>query len=418
VFPTPRRRLRPPELGRVDGWPHPRPVWDALERFAQELNSCERSTPQIRLALDAIRQSLDADAVFWCSDAPGDGVERVGELELTPEWCRQFLRRMLAETPGVDGQLLRSSLSPTPGKLSPRSAALVRLSKSRSSWIAALRFRDEPLFGLVDMKVLSLARRMLLNQRRHSEVRGRLKETVSCLVRCLTEVIDARQQHTQGHSERVAQIAARLAQEMRLPVEAVSDVYFAGLLHDVGIVHLRDGVLLKPDALSDDELAHVRETPALGDRILARIKPLDHLRPAVRHCRERYDGNGYPDRLAGDDIPLMARILAVAEACDAMLSPRPHRPALTPARIEALLAAGAGTQWDPAVVETFLLCRSDLYPICGSGGSVAAAVERAFDATNLDSSHTVLHQGQPTVTAACWETLASPSDPRGAASEP
>jgi len=291
---------------------------------------------------------------------------------------------------------------------SPRSAALVRLSKSRSTWIVALRFRPDNLFGPADMKVMSLARRLLLNERRHAEVRGKLKETVSCLVHCLTEVIDTKIPFTRGHSERVAQTAARIAQQMRLPVELISDVYFAGLLHDIGTLSLPEGMLLKPGRLTVDELAHVQEAPVLGDRILARIKQLERLRPAVRHHHEHYDGHGYPDHLAGEDIPLMARILSVAESCDAMLSPRPYRPALNTHTLEAILTEGAGKQWDPAVVEHFMACRTEFYPPCerGCSSTVDAAVERAVDVWNVDSAGSAFQRGQDTVTAACQETIA------------
>jgi HD-GYP domain-containing protein (c-di-GMP phosphodiesterase class II) len=384
-----------------------------MERLIQELNSCDRSAQQIRLALDAVRETVRADVVYFCSDAPGEGVELVGETALEPEWCRQLVRRLLAETPGVEGQLLRSSLPAGPNRVppAPRSAALVRLSKSRSSWIVALSFRPERRFGLDDIKVMSLARRMVLNQRRHVEVCGKLKETVSCLVHCLTAVIDTKVPHAHGHSERVAQVAARMAQQLRLPPAAVSDIYFAGLLHDLGTVHLPPAVLLKPGPLTAEEFAVVREGPEQGDRLLARIKPLDYLRPAVRNHRERYDGQGYPDRLAGDDIPLAARVLAVAEACDAMLSARPYRPALAPRQVEEALAAGAGRQWDPDVVAQFLACRADLFPLCeqGGGASVAPAVERAVEVWNANASRSGLHR-RPTVAAACQDTFRTRQD--------
>jgi HD-GYP domain-containing protein (c-di-GMP phosphodiesterase class II) len=132
---------------------------------------------------------------------------------------------MLAETPGVDSQLLRSIL-PVPrgvgvdltagGKPipAPRSAALVRLSRSQSSWIVALTFHPQRRFGLADMKVMSLARRMVVNRRHHAETCGQFHELVSSLVHCLTTVIEAKAPHLQGHSERVARVAARLAERL------------------------------------------------------------------------------------------------------------------------------------------------------------------------------------------------------------
>jgi HD-GYP domain-containing protein (c-di-GMP phosphodiesterase class II) len=402
--------LVPPNTSPLESVAHQLAPWDTLEQFLRELASSERSVQQIRLALDAVHKTVAADAVYCCSEAPEDGVEMVGNQELPPDWCRQFVRRLLAETPGVDGQLLRSSLPPGPHRAlpSPRSAAMVRLSKSRSSWIVALSFRPEHHFTVTDIKVMSLARRMVLNQRKHAEVCGKMKETVSSLANCLTAVIDSRVAYLTGHSERVAQLAARLAQQLRLPIELISDSYFSGLLHDIGTVNLPEDLLLKPSRLTERELAQIKECPLVGDRILARVKHLGRLRPAIRHHHERYDGSGYPDRLAGEEIPLVARVLSVAESCDAMLSARPYRPALPPRKVEAILADGAGRQWDPFVVEQFLNCRTDIYALCekGAGLSVGPAVERAVEVWNADSFPGAgLPQAEATVTAECRETV-------------
>jgi HD-GYP domain-containing protein (c-di-GMP phosphodiesterase class II) len=158
-------------------------------------------------------------------------------------------------------------------------------------------------------------------------------------------------------------MAARLGQQMGLPEPVLSDLFLAGLLHDIGTIGLRETVLQKPGRLTIEEMAHIQEHPVIGDQLLADLRPLQHLRPGVRHHHERHDGKGYPDGLAGEQIPLLARILAVAEACDAMLSNRPYRPALTPANVETALVEGAGTQWDPEVVAYFLACRHDVFAL-------------------------------------------------------
>jgi HD-GYP domain-containing protein (c-di-GMP phosphodiesterase class II) len=149
-------------------------------------------------------------------------------------------------------------------------------------------------------------------------------------------------------------------------------------MHDIGRISIRDEVLRKPEPLTPEELAHVHEHPEIGDRILATIPTLAHLRPGVRHHHEHYDGSGYPDGLAGAEIPLVARVLAVADACEAMLSPRPYREALLPDRVAARLLEGAGHQWDPAVVEAFRACSSDVCAIRqrGLGDSVVRALSR------------------------------------------
>src|SRR5262249_17611151 len=122
-----------------------------------------------------------------------------------------------------------------------------------------------------------------------------------------------------------------LVRELALPSAALSDLYLAGLLHDVGKIGVPDTLLQKPDRLSEEEMAQVREHVKIGDQLVSNLRQLHHLRPGVRNHHERWDGGGYPDKLAGEDIPLMARIMALAEGCDAMMAARPYRAPLPPA---------------------------------------------------------------------------------------
>src|SRR5262245_31654964 len=202
------------------------------------------------------------------------------------------------------------------------------------------------------------------------------------LVRCLTAALDARDRYTWGHSERVARIAVRLAQAMDQTQAFQSELYLGGPLHDIGKIGVPDDLLRKPGVLDPDEMALVREHVLIGDAIVSHVRQLAHLRAMVRNHHEQYDGNGYPDRLAGEAIPLPARILAVADSFDAMLSDRPYRRAIPPEQIEDIFWEGAGRQWDPAVVKAFFASKQDVYAICerGLGDSVVQAVEKALRA--------------------------------------
>ncbi|WP_158633734.1 HD-GYP domain-containing protein [Tautonia sociabilis] len=233
-----------------------------------------------------------------------------------------------------------------------------------------------------------MARRLLLNHRNNLHVYKQLRETLLGLVRCLTAAIDAKDPHTCGHSERVARIAQRLGNQMGLPEPSLSDLYLAGLLHDIGKIGVRDTVLLKPGPLTEEEFRHVQRHAIIGDQIISSVPQLERLRPGIRGHHERYDGRGYPDGLAGLDIPLMARILAVADSCDAMMSDRPYRPGMPPDRIDRIMAEGAGKQWDPSIIDHFRACARELYPICqrGLGESVAAAIDLALDSDPFTSS--------------------------------
>jgi HD-GYP domain-containing protein (c-di-GMP phosphodiesterase class II) len=349
-----------------------------LERFGQSLQQCTKSTQQIQLILDSVRASLGADSVFWEPGTTSDPVEATGRIVLKPDWYRDLTARVLAEEPASAAYVLRTRAIPGQAvAIAPSSVALVRISRTHHSWLGAISFNLRRVFDDSDVKVMLLARRMLLNHRRQTQSYEQLRESLFGLVRCLTAAIDAKDPCTCGHSERVARIAVRLGRQMKLETSMLNDLYLAGLLHDVGKIGIRDSVLLKAGPLTDQERQHMQEHSVIGDRLVTAVGPLAHLRPGVRNHHERFDGNGYPDGLAGEDIPLMARVLAVADACDAMMANRPYRPALVPQRIDAVMAAGAGTQWDGNVVAHFLDCRDELYSICqrGLGSSVILAVD-------------------------------------------
>jgi HD-GYP domain-containing protein (c-di-GMP phosphodiesterase class II) len=377
--------LRPARGGEVAA---AESAWDVLERFGLALQQCEQSAHQIRLTLDAAREALAADAVFWHPGGTGDAPAMAGPAELAPAWREAFLDYVLRDLPEGHPGAARSFLDPAAKPMNPWpcSAALARVSKSRGSWLVALSFHPRRLFGPADVKVLQLMRRIVLNHRQQQQVHTRLKDSMFGLVRCLTAAIDAKDPYTWGHSERVARMAVRLAQEIGAPSAALSDLYLAGLLHDIGKIGIRDSVLLKPGRLTPEEFAHIQEHPLIGDRLVSNVKALAHLRPGVRSHHERWDGRGYPDGLAGDAIPLQARILAVADSCDAMMATRPYRPALPPERIDAVMSEGAGSQWDPHLIDQFMACRHELYLIYqrGLGDSVVAAVERVVDSGTED----------------------------------
>ncbi len=172
----------------------------------------------------------------------------------------------------------------------------------------------------------------------------------------LAAVVDARDPHTLGHSERVSNYATKIAERMGLSSDEVRVVREAALLHDIGKIGIRDSVLLKPATLTEEEMEEVKRHPSLSATILEPLKSLDHLIPAIYHHHERYDGDGYVENLAGKDIPLEARILAIADAFDAMLSHRPYKRALSLREAVQELERNAGTQFDPELVRVFLEC--------------------------------------------------------------
>jgi putative nucleotidyltransferase with HDIG domain len=173
------------------------------------------------------------------------------------------------------------------------------------------------------------------------------------MVRSLARAVDARDSYTQLHSKRVAYLARRLAERMGMDQKTIRIVEVAGILHDVGKIGISDAILNKPDKLNHEEITIIRTHSELSAQIISSTS-LKEIIPYVRAHHERWDGQGYPDGLKGEEIPLIARLLAVADSFDAMTSDRPYRNSLG---IEVALdeiKRCAGTQFDPMVVEHFL----------------------------------------------------------------
>jgi HD-GYP domain-containing protein (c-di-GMP phosphodiesterase class II) len=175
----------------------------------------------------------------------------------------------------------------------------------------------------------------------------------------LSQAIEARDPYTRGHSARVSALAVVIARRLGWKGPRLGALRLGGLLHDVGKLNLDETVLTKPGPLDDDEYREIKRHPLAGARL---IRGIEALRPALPHIlfhHERWDGSGYPSGRAHEQIPIGARIVAVADAFDAMTSPRPYRPPLSLSRALAEVAGGAGTQFDPGVVRAFLAAWSD-----------------------------------------------------------
>ncbi|HTU79434.1 MAG TPA: HD domain-containing phosphohydrolase [Solirubrobacteraceae bacterium] len=166
----------------------------------------------------------------------------------------------------------------------------------------------------------------------------------------LTSTVEAKDDYTACHGEDVAVLAERIALRMSLPNAQARDVRYAAMLHDIGKVAVPSEILLKPGPLTDEEWVTMRSHAAIGGELVARIDAFAHLAPAVRASHERWDGGGYPDGLAGEAIPLEARIIAACDTFDAIVTDRPYRAGRTPREACVELRRVAGSQLDPDVV--------------------------------------------------------------------
>ena len=198
----------------------------------------------------------------------------------------------------------------------------------------------------------------MANQAVSSIENARLYENIQKVylstIEVLATAIDAKDPYTQGHSRRVTQYSVAIAEEMNLSPKEVEDIRYAGLLHDVGKIGIKDSIIRKPGRLTDEEYAIIKKHPAIGAKILRPVDFLADKIPGVLHHHEYYDGRGYPDHLTGEDIPLAGRIICVADAFDAMTTNRPYRKGLTVKTAVGELKKFSGKQFDPVCVEAFL----------------------------------------------------------------
>jgi hypothetical protein len=189
-----------------------------------------------------------------------------------------------------------------------------------------------------------------LSLRRYIDIREMFTQTV----KSLAQAVDARDKYTSGHSMRVQLISVDIGRVMRVSEKQLEALEWGGLLHDIGKIGVPDSVLNKPDLLTKEERAIMNAHPVIGANIIAPVTKLAPELPIIRHHHEWYNGSGYPDRLMGDEIPVLARILHVADAFEAMTAARPYRmKPLTGEQAMAELRKFAGIQFDPSIVDSF-----------------------------------------------------------------
>jgi len=173
-------------------------------------------------------------------------------------------------------------------------------------------------------------------------------------IQALNKTVEAKDPYTSGHANRVEKFAVELAEAYHLPFESVQNIKTASILHDIGKIGINDSILNKATRLSQEEFHEIMRHPSIGADIISKVDFLKDITTIVKHHHERFDGKGYPDGLHGDEIPIEAAILTIADSFDAMTSDRPYRKALTQEEAFEELKRNAGTQFHPQLVETFI----------------------------------------------------------------
>jgi GAF domain-containing protein len=208
--------------------------------------------------------------------------------------------------------------------------------------------RDEKLFEAI-AKQAAVA---IDNARLYTD----LSELFKSSIRALVNAVEAKDEYTRGHTERVTEYSVMIARKMGFTGEEIQRIELSALLHDVGKIGIPDKILLKPGKLTDEEFEVVKEHPSRGVKMLRPIKQLRMVLNGIKHHHEKLDGSGYPDGLIGDGIPLVARIITVGDAYDAMTTNRPYRNALPREEAIRRLKQDSNTQFDPELVDVFVKC--------------------------------------------------------------
>ncbi len=180
-----------------------------------------------------------------------------------------------------------------------------------------------------------------------------LRRSYVATVRALSNAVEARDAYTGKHAERVTAYGMEIARRLGSALSDSPEIEFGFLLHDIGKVGIPDAILFKPSALSDKERALMQQHPVIGAEIVSAVEFLGEAAGVVRSHHEHWDGRGYPDRLAGNEIPLAARVFSVADVLDALTTTRPYRPALALTEAREMIVSESGGHFDPQVIEAF-----------------------------------------------------------------
>lgn len=199
----------------------------------------------------------------------------------------------------------------------------------------------------LESKVRQNTREILQHTREYSNL---ILNTIEALI----STLEAKDTYTEGHSWKVALLSANLARQLNLDAATIENISLAGLLHDIGKIGVPDAILNKPDKLTEDEYEFIKQHPVIGEKILSPLEPLRSILPCLRHHHEWWNGNGYPDGLKGEEIPLAARILSIADSYDAITSRRSYRPGRSREAAFDILKRAAGVQFDMALTQAFV----------------------------------------------------------------
>jgi diguanylate cyclase (GGDEF)-like protein len=335
----------------------------ALLEFSRQLSSAEGMDAVVDRIVELSARTLGSRrASVWLQEVPGDQI-RLRASHGYSEVEHQRLMRMqfpsaLAEEhlSGTEPYVVSEEQCAEIGKVNdigidrPFAIAPLTLDGGRYGCIAVVPPKDAELTER-QLRLLAgmahQAKLALTNAGNFDNLERTFLETVEALANAL----EANDEYTSSHARWITDLALKVGEELGLGGASLKRLELGALFHDIGKIGIPETILSKPGPLTDDEREIVETHPELGERIIAPIDRLEEVRPIVRHCHERYDGAGYPDRLSGDEIPIESRIILVCDAYHAMTTDRPYRRRLPAGEALRRLEEAAGTQFDPRVVE-------------------------------------------------------------------
>ena len=328
---------------------------------------------QSRQSIESLRTLIDAEAIaiFMYTNRSQDNHGLESMISGKQSWTRNDIRQLLQriEKPRCGESVILNNVDFQLQSGAIRSCVVVPVGESEAfGYVIGLNRKKNPLrqsdmecgFGPGDAELLHEVAGFLLADAFSNASLLESEKLVLGTLRAMSNAIEARDPYTHGHSERVGNVGYQIARRLHLSEVSCQEIYLAGVLHDIGKIGIPDHVLLKPGKLEPEEFDIIRKHPEIGHRILEELGKLKFALPGVLHHHERVDGGGYPHNLIGDEIPMMARILAVSDAYDAMTSSRVYRTAMGQQRAVDILRSGVRTQWDSDVVEACLQYISDL----------------------------------------------------------
>src|SRR4029077_7747785 len=340
-------------------------------RLAARLTARLAATNDVQEMTELLLEELHGTFAFYLAAIQrldGDGVLRLvagrGALAAV---MTEFLLNEQSVQDGVNGRVARTGVTALVAdtrvdadyivrdpQTDPRSELSVPIMVDGSVWgVLNIEAPEPDAFGEADAVLVETIAASLGSSVHRATLIAELEQTFTTTLTALMSTIEAKDEYTASHEQQVAALAERVA--VRLGVSSLrTDVLHAALLHDVGKVAIPSEILLKPGPLTKDEWATMRSHAEIGGSLGERIAALAHLAPPVRASHERWDGAGYPDGLAGEQIPLAARIIAACDTYEAIVTDRPYRPARAPSDAERELRRVAGAQLDANVVEALL----------------------------------------------------------------